>query len=223
MNNLVVVDNNRVITTSRQVAKFFGKEHKHILEAIKKLLEDKEILSAEFSTHLYNDMQGKERPEYLMTKKGFTILAFGFNGKKALDFKLQYIEQFEAMEEVIKAQTALLESLEIRKLQAKVDFLLSSPSSSKTVRNLEEEKTERNYIHGFIKHFSKEYGVDERQARNNIYNAMKSSGMDVYAMTTKLSASSYIDAVQEMGWLSDLKGAAFDYFQILALRKMGKE
>lgn len=38
-----------------------------------------------------------------MTRDGFTLLAMGFTGKKALGFKLQYIQQFNVMEEMLKA------------------------------------------------------------------------------------------------------------------------
>lgn len=38
-----------------------------------------------------------------MTRDGFTLLAMGFTGKKALGFKLQYIQQFNFMEEMLKA------------------------------------------------------------------------------------------------------------------------
>lgn len=36
---------------------------------------------------------------YIMNRDGFTLLAMGFTGKKALEFKLQYIEAFNKMEE----------------------------------------------------------------------------------------------------------------------------
>ena len=38
---------------------------------------------------------------YLMNKDGFTLLAMGFTGEKALKFKLDYINQFNAMEKVL--------------------------------------------------------------------------------------------------------------------------
>lgn len=37
-----------------------------------------------------------------MTRDGFTLLAMGFTGKKALQFKLQYIEAFNRMEAKFK-------------------------------------------------------------------------------------------------------------------------
>ncbi|MPM83829.1 hypothetical protein SDC9_130898 [bioreactor metagenome] len=37
-------------------------------------------------------------PAYRMTRDGFTLLAMGFTGKKALQFKLAYIDAFNRME-----------------------------------------------------------------------------------------------------------------------------
>jgi phage regulator Rha-like protein len=42
-----------------------------------------------------------------MTRDGFTLLAMGFKGKKALGWKLKYIEGFNAMEATLRAQPAV--------------------------------------------------------------------------------------------------------------------
>lgn len=36
------------------------------------------------------DAQGKPRPAYLLTRDGFTLLAMGFTGAKAVQFKVAY-------------------------------------------------------------------------------------------------------------------------------------
>lgn len=92
------------VTDSVRVAKGFGKKHKHILEAIRNLLG-----SAENSAHLkwfyrtaYLDTQGKQQPMYVMNRDGFSLLAMGLTGERALTFKVQFIEQFNAMEKALK-------------------------------------------------------------------------------------------------------------------------
>lgn len=47
---------------------------------------------------------GQTYRSFDMTRDGFTLLAMGLTGKKALQFKLRYIEQFNAMEAELKAQ-----------------------------------------------------------------------------------------------------------------------
>src|SRR5690554_5793386 len=46
--------------------------------------------------------RGKQYPMYYMNRDGFTLLAMGFTGKKALEFKLKYIEAFNRMEQQLK-------------------------------------------------------------------------------------------------------------------------
>ncbi len=48
----------------------------------------------------YEHPQNKQvYPMYFMNRDGFTLLAMGFTGEKALEFKLKYIQAFNQMEE----------------------------------------------------------------------------------------------------------------------------
>lgn len=116
------------VTTSRAVAEQFGKNHKEVLRAIDNLLTDlnaqddtniKEFTERNFALSDYRDSTGRELPEYLLTRDGFTLLAMGFTGAKALTFKVAYINAFNRMEQLIKGgvSVATLQNLEER-LQA---------------------------------------------------------------------------------------------------------
>ena len=99
MSELVTVNGHQVVTTSRNVAAHFGKRHAHVIEAIENLKTNLAEKSVQyFYEHSYKDASGKENREYLMNKKGFALLVMGFTGAKALDWKVKYIEAFEAME-----------------------------------------------------------------------------------------------------------------------------
>lgn len=91
----------KAITTSLKVAEFFDKRHDHVLEDIK-VLQKK--CPPNFGEANYKDKQGKTRPMFEMDRTGFTLLAMGFTGEKALDFKIRYIQAFDAMEEKLMAQ-----------------------------------------------------------------------------------------------------------------------
>jgi phage regulator Rha-like protein len=54
------------------------------------------------------DSYGRERRVVYMNRDGFTILAMGFTGKKALQFKLKYIEAFNIMEERMEQQPKIV-------------------------------------------------------------------------------------------------------------------
>ena len=90
-------------TLSTDLARHFGKRHDDILRAIRNLLPqlDEEHLRnfAEVSVEVEGGQGAKAAyPAYRLTRDGFTLLAMGFTGKKALAFKLAYIDAFNRME-----------------------------------------------------------------------------------------------------------------------------
>lgn len=98
-------ESNQVLTNSLLVAEKFGKEHRNVIQSIRELLKG----AADFSAHpMYvesvyiHPQNGQEYPMYIMNRDGFTLLAMGFTGEKALQFKLEYINAFNKMEETIK-------------------------------------------------------------------------------------------------------------------------
>lgn len=97
----LISENGQVVVSSREVAENFGKEHKHVLRDIENLMggEPKIGLSSMFFKSEYLSVQNKVLPEYLMNRDGFTLLAMGFTGKEALEWKLKYIDAFNQMEQ----------------------------------------------------------------------------------------------------------------------------
>lgn len=125
MNELVFKGaNDQVLTNSLLVAEKFGKEHKHVLDAIRELIKGCAENSADpmFAETTYiNEQNGQEYPMFIMNRDGFTLLAMGFNGKKALLFKLDYIAAFNAMEKALKeTQSKKLSGAEFLLEQAKL-------------------------------------------------------------------------------------------------------
>lgn len=111
MNELVIMKNQQAVTTSLQVAEVFGKNHKHVLDAIQNKIDSAEN-SAQYDSMFaqgeYKDKSGKRNKMYYMNRDGFTFIAFGFTGKKADEFKLKYIDAFNRMESQIKLDTTKL-------------------------------------------------------------------------------------------------------------------
>ena len=98
-------EDEKLVVSSREVAANFEKRHDHVIRDIEKLMEMNPILGASnyFIESSYLDKYNRETKEYLMTRDGFSLLVMGFNGEKALNWKLQYINAFNQMEEYIKA------------------------------------------------------------------------------------------------------------------------
>lgn len=108
MNELVIINDNQAVTTSIMVAENFEKRHDHILRDIEKLEKDVPNFGEMYFKSEALDAYGRNRKIYYLNRDGFTLLAMGFNGKKALDFKLKYINQFNKMENQLKNQTPSL-------------------------------------------------------------------------------------------------------------------
>lgn len=102
----LAVVNHKVTCDSLQVAKHFKKQHKNVIQSIEKLQVPDEWYKLNFQPiQIDTDLGlGRTRKDkaYRMTRDGFTILAMGFTGKRAMEFKLAYIEAFNKMEEKLK-------------------------------------------------------------------------------------------------------------------------
>jgi len=104
---IVFAKDGEVFATSRDVAAFFGKNHRHVLDAIDKLISQEASLAEggvpNFGQTPYVERSnGQTYRMYEMDRDGFTLLAMGFTGTKALKWKLRYIEAFKAMEAEIR-------------------------------------------------------------------------------------------------------------------------
>ena len=89
------------VITSLDVAETFGKEHKRVLQDIRELRCSEEFGKHNFVPSSYTSVQNKELPMYYITRDGFTLLAMGYNGEKAMQFKEAYIRQFNEMEKAL--------------------------------------------------------------------------------------------------------------------------
>lgn len=104
MTDLVIMKDRQAVTSSLDVAENFEKRHDNTLRDIDQLKKDVLNFEEMFFEANEPDSYGRDRRVIYMNRDGFTILAMGFTGKKALQFKLKYIEAFNNMEEHIKQQ-----------------------------------------------------------------------------------------------------------------------
>lgn len=89
------------IVTSLDIAETFGKEHKRVLQDIRELECSEDFRQHNFVQSSYVNSQNKKQPMYYVTRDGFTLLAMGYTGEKAMKFKEGYIRQFNAMEKLL--------------------------------------------------------------------------------------------------------------------------
>ncbi|MGL5780248.1 phage antirepressor KilAC domain-containing protein [Cetobacterium sp.] len=82
------------VVSSRVVAEQLGKEHKHVLRDIKEKSLSK--FGQWIIPSRYRANNGQEYDEFLLTKDGFVMLVFNYDGY--LEFKETYINEFNRME-----------------------------------------------------------------------------------------------------------------------------
>lgn len=91
------------VVSSRDVAKHFGKKHKHVLRDIEQLRSNLpgSFTEPNFGPSEYRDETGRSLPAYNLTRDAFSLLVMGFTGPRALIWKLRYIEAFNALERAV--------------------------------------------------------------------------------------------------------------------------
>jgi len=106
MNEQIVIfeENGHLWTTSRDLAEKFKKgRHDDVLKACRNLKKkcSKEFWLGNFAESSYLNEQNKDQPMFNMTRGGYSMLAMGFTGKKAIYWKEMYIKAFDSMENAI--------------------------------------------------------------------------------------------------------------------------
>lgn len=111
MNDIILsMQNGEPVVSSRQIAENFDKNHRDVLRAVDNLKEDVRNFAQMFFESTEPDSYGREQRAYLMNRDGFTLLAMGFTGKAALEWKLKYIAAFNEMEKKLTEQPRLTRS-----------------------------------------------------------------------------------------------------------------
>lgn len=143
MNELINVINGEVVTTSLLIAEYFHKRHDAVLRSIEGLIS--ENTKSWFQKSLYKvDGNNKTYPMYYINRDGFSLLAMGFTGKKALEWKVKYIEAFNQMEKYINKRKA---DIQIQKnamqfihnnleMPTKKDYIKANTIANKCVSNM---------------------------------------------------------------------------------------
>jgi Rha family phage regulatory protein len=103
---------NEAMADSRDVAAYFGKAHYDVLRDIRGLIEKEPDLGIRnFAETPYVDRQnGQTYKFFAMDRRGFSLLAMGFTGAKALKWKLRYLDAFDAMESELRRRSAPLDA-----------------------------------------------------------------------------------------------------------------
>ena len=181
-------ENNRLVVSSRKVAEVFEKLHKHVMESIRELDCEEEFNESNFRPVEYRDAKGEMRPEYLITRDGFTLLAMGFTGAKAMQWKIKYIEAFNKMEaelrnpfsipKTLPEALRLAASLEEKRLvlEAKIEHDAHYTALGKTITASHDCITVAEFV-PIMKQAGIKFGYDDKRLwQNNLYDMLRKDG-----------------------------------------------
>lgn len=157
----------QITTTSTQVAAHFNKRHSDVLRAIRNLTSevDADFYQRNFASVMVEFTNGKggtqQAPAYRITRDGFTLLAMGFTGKEAMQWKVAYLTAFNKMEAELRARTtpySVQPGQTLTAQQASVLRVLLTDNAKK----LPKDKQAKAMIEGWSK-LKSHFGVPYRQ------------------------------------------------------------
>ena len=130
MNDIILsTQNGEPVASSRDVAKRFGKRHDHVIRDIAEIVKSfpKNGDTPLFFKNEYVHPQNHQKyPMYLMNRDGFSLLAMGFTGKEAVQWKLKYIEAFNQMEKQLAAQHKEQRAMQDANIQNAIDRVIGA-------------------------------------------------------------------------------------------------
>lgn len=227
--HLVQVENEQVVTDSRKVAEVFGKEHKNVIQAIENITAENSAVSSMFYETDYTAGTGKHYKMYLMNRDGFTLLAMGFTGKQALEWKLKYIKAFNDMEAELKAKQEPKSQIDILVESAKAlqrqerelarlkltqeeqaESLRIVSSRVDTLNGVCTEGTKRQKLVAMVQKYAISNGLafnrgwhDFRQAYNTAFHTNLKNSQNYYCEKQGIKKISTPDFLERKGYLDD--------------------
>lgn len=222
--------NDQAVTSSLLIAEKFEKSHDNVLKAIRKMFDEGIVKNNEtpmfVETTYVNEQNKQVYPMFLMNRDGFTLLAMGFTGKKAMQFKLEYIKAFNKMEAIIKEQSKpksqaemLLEQCKLmveqehrlQKVEQRLDRMDEERIENgkllleaEITENKVPEITMRNKIRRLVNQYAAATNTSQRDIWHDIYNNLYYAyNISINSYKEKKSQSN-LDIAEKHGFLGKM-------------------
>lgn len=238
MSNLINIINQdgNLVVSSRDVARDFGKEHYHVIEAIENKIknlthENSGVRITDLFINSEYEHRGNTYKEYLLTRDGFSFIVMGFTGIKADKWKLKYIEAFNKMEQALKEKDKPLQ------IDSKFLYQLAQQLEEKEKKIAEQQKeiehktevikgitddidiyTKRNVLNKVVRY----KGANFAERWNELYQRFK----EVYSIDLKARCEGYnmkqklkkdqlstIKYAEQFGYIDDLYKIALKLYE----------
>ncbi len=165
VNTLVFIsEDNKIITTSKQIAELFGKRHSEVLRDIQNTINKTSIDFTErnFALSEYADKSGKLNKEYSLTKDGAVMLIMGYTGEKAMQFKEAYINAFNQMAETLQGK-----QLAANKCTSKIETANQQPKTPKSLPAFDTKAAANKLLISAIEIVSAQKNTSYSDEKNN--------------------------------------------------------
>jgi Rha family phage regulatory protein len=192
---VVNIVDGEAMADSRDVAAFFGKEHKHVLEKIRGLDCSDAFRRSNFRPFKNNDLTGDSTSHVAMTKDGFAFVVLGFTGSKAARFKEAYIHQFNAMEAELRGRPPLNPATLLNSAASLRVLLLASAE-----RELE--------LQGQVEDMRPQIQAFDRIAQSDGSFCITDA-----AKTLQVSPKALTSYLKEHGWIYSRQGSSYIAYQ----------
>ncbi len=164
MNELILLKNNDVFTTSLVIAEGTGNQHKSVVALVKKHMEYfKKFGRVEFSD-LKSLKRGRPTKVYYLNEQQATLLmTFLDNSEIVIEFKVELVKQFYHMRQILlEKQTTLWQNT---RLESKINRLKETDEIKELVAYAKENgsKNADKYYITFSKLANKAVGLDSNQ------------------------------------------------------------
>ncbi|OIJ12717.1 hypothetical protein BKP37_12870 [Anaerobacillus alkalilacustris] len=117
MEQIVFIQDKQPVTNSLKIAEVFQKGHDKVLRDIRSLKCSEPFRLANFGESSYKNQQGRIMPMFIVTFDGFAILAMGYSGERAMQFKERYIKEFNRTRQNLESHQFTLISIEQKQIQ----------------------------------------------------------------------------------------------------------
>lgn len=198
-------ENNSMYTTSKDIAEKFGKEHKVVLRAIRDLVVQNCAAKSYFHETTYEN-RGKQYPMYFVTQNGFSLLAMGFTGADALEWKMKYINAFNRMAEIIRNELNNLKKQQMPQRGSKEFLALALMDAQQIIE--EQERKLADAQPAIVFHQAVAVSEDTilvRDFAKLVTQALRKNGYNV-----KIGEKKLFEWLREKGYLIKQKSNSFN-------------
>ena len=124
-------ENGIPMVSSKEVARKFGRRHDNFLKLYREAISHAQgdaFIALNFEEKRINTLQGTSQlSEVMMTRDGFSILAFGLTGREAFKWKVKFLNAFDALEKSVHEYRDRIATLEFEKAQLEAKKQIEAP------------------------------------------------------------------------------------------------